>query len=243
MSYFKITCLFLAFVFIPASIINASDISSLLEKKGSRAKEVITKPTIFRVSELPRLPVSLRQYEFLIDHPRLFVVLAHIYDPSLDLYKIEVRPDGLIHVDDPAGLAGDVELVNSIPGRRIYFISGHFDILKMRFNGHVVLMTSYSERLSEAEASVDSTTTSYIKVNSVFIGLLTKLMAFLFPTKVDERIGRFVNAIKRVAIVVHDDPTGAYGKLAASGEVGSDERKEFARMFLRRGQTPEVKTH
>ncbi len=115
MSYSKITSLLLAIVFIPASIISAADISGLLEKKGTRAKEVITKPTISRVSELPRLPVSVGQYEFLIDHPRLSMVLAHLYDPSLDLYKIEVRPDGLIHVDDPAGLAGDVELVRSSP--------------------------------------------------------------------------------------------------------------------------------
>lgn len=229
----------LALVFVPASIIDASDISSLLEKKGPRAKEVITKPTISRVSELPRLPVSLRQYEFLMDHPRLSMVLAHIYDPSLDLYKIEVRPDGLIHVDDPAGLAGDVELVNSIPGRRVYFISGHFDILKMRFNGNVVLMTSYSERLSQAGASVDSTTTSYIKVNNAFVGLLTRLMTFLFPKKVDERIGRFANAVKRVAIAVHDDPAGAYRKLATWGEVGPEELKEFARMFLSRA-TPYI---
>lgn len=85
-----------------------------------------------------------------MDHPRLSMVLAHFYDPSLELYKIEVRPDGLIHVDDPAGLAGDVELV------------------------------------------------------------------------------------KRVAFAVHDDPSGAYGKLAASDEVGSEELEEFAGMFLTR---------
>jgi len=234
MSYLRITSLLLALVFVPASIINASDIPSLLGKMDPRVKEVINKPTISRVSELPRLPVTLRQYEFLIDHPRLSMLLAHIYDPSLDLYKIEVRPDGIIHVDDPAGLAGDVELVNSIQGRRVYFISGHFDILKMRFNGHMVMMISYSEHLSEAGASVDSTTTGYIKINNRLVGFFTRLMAFLFPKKVDERIGRFANAVKKVAIAVHDDPVGAYGKLTASGEVSSEELKEFARLFLRR---------
>lgn len=212
---------------------NASDISSLLEKMGPRTKEVITESTISRVSELPRLPVSLRQYEFLIDHPRLSMVLAHIYDPSLDLYTMEVRPDGLIHVDDLAGLAGDMELINSIPGRRVYYILGHSDILKMRFNGHMVLMISYSEHLSEAGTSVDSTTTGYIKVENAFVGFFTRLMACLFPRAVDERIGRLANAAKIVAIAVHKDPVGAYGKLAASGEVGSEELKEFAEMFLR----------
>ncbi len=59
-------------------------------------------------------------------------------------------------------------------------------------------------------------------------------MPFLFAKKVDERIGRFANAVKRVAFAVHNDPSGAYGKLAASGEVGSEELKEFAGMFLTR---------
>jgi hypothetical protein len=233
MSYYKIICLLLAIVFISASTINASDISSLLEKKCPMAREVISKPTISRMSELPRLPVSLRQYEFLIDHPHLSMVLAHVCDPSLDLYKIEVRPDGLIHVDDPGNLAGDMELVNATQGRRVYFVSGHFYILKMRFNGHVVLMTSHSERLSETGASVDSKTTTYIKVNSPIVGFFTRLMDFLFPKKVDERIGRFANAVKRVATAIHDDPAGVYRKLAASDEVSSAELEEFAGMFLK----------
>jgi hypothetical protein len=162
------------------------------------------------------------------------MVLAHICDPSLDLYKIEVRPDGLIQVDDPGRLAGDMELVNATQGRRVYFVSGHFYILKMRFNGHVVLMMSHSEHLSEAGASVDLTTTSYIKVDSAFVGFFAKLMEFFFPKKVDERIGRFANAVKRVAIAIHDDPVGTYRKLEASGEVGSEELKELTGMFLKR---------
>ena len=98
----------------------------------------------------------------------------------------------------------------------------------------MVLMTSYSERLNEGGASVDATTIGYIKINSAVVGFFTRLMPFLFAKKVDERIDRFANAVKRVAIAVHDYPAGAYGKLAASGEVGSEELKEFASMFLRR---------
>ena len=65
----------------------------------------------------------------------------------MDFYKIDVKPDGIIYVNDPAGLAGDVELVNFIQGRRVYFISGHFDILKMRFNGHMVMMILHAVRI------------------------------------------------------------------------------------------------
>ena len=232
LTYFRIISLLLALVFIPAPIIHASDISGLLEKKGPEAEEVVTRPTIVRVAELKRLPVSMRQAEFLIDHPHLSMVLAHFYDPSLDSYKIELRPDGLIHIDDPAGLAGDAEVVNAVPGRRVYFISGYFYILKMKFNGHMVMNLTYAGRPGEARASVDSTTTCYIRVNSILAGFFTKLAAFLFPKKVDERIGRFANAVNRVAIAVHEDPKGAYAKLAASGEVSHAELKEFAAMFL-----------
>jgi hypothetical protein len=195
---------------------------------------VVTRPTITRISELPGLPVNPRQYEFLIDHPRLAMTLAHICDPSLDSYNVQVRSDGLIHVDDPAGLAGDMELVNSVPGRRVYFVTGHFDILKMRFYGRVVLLMSYSVRPREAAASVDSSTTSYIKVNSSFAGFFAKIVTFLFPQKVDERIGRFANAVKKVAVAVRNDPSGMYGRLAASGEVGRQELREFAGIFLKR---------
>jgi hypothetical protein len=38
-----------------------------------------------------------------MDHPCLSMALARVYDPSLDLYKLVIRSDGLIHVDDPAG--------------------------------------------------------------------------------------------------------------------------------------------
>jgi hypothetical protein len=242
MSYLRITSQVLGLILMPALLFGSEVIANLLEKKGPEAQKVVTKPTISRVSELPGLPVSAKQYEFLIDHPRLSMVLAHICDPSLDLYKIKIRPDGSMHVVDPAGLAGDMELVNAIPGRRVYFIAGHFDILKMRFNGHMVLVMSYSGRPGEAGASVDSTTTSYIKLNSVVVGFLAKVMAFLFPKKVDERIGRFAHAVKRVAFAVHDDAAGAYVRLAASGEVGPRELHEFAGMFLGRAKAPELQT-
>ncbi len=232
--YSRIISLALALIVMTASVTVASDTSGVLETKDQRAKEVMTRPTISRVSKLPRLPVNLRQYEFLLDHPHLSMVLARIYDPSLDSYKVDVKPNGLVHVDDPAGLAGDMEVINSISGRRVYFVTGHFDLLKMRVYGHVVLSTLYYEHHDEVLASVDSTTTSYIKVNSAFVGFFAKVVALLFPKKVDERISRFANAVRKVTFAVHNDPTGAYTKLVATGQVSSRELKEFARVFLRK---------
>lgn len=236
MPYYRIIALVFGLVSMPGSLFAAADISDLLEKKGPRAKEVVAKPTVSRVSVLPRLPVNARQYEFLIDRPHLSMVLARICDPTLDLYSIETRPDGSHHVYDPAGLEGDVELVSSSPGRRLYYVSGHFLFLKLRFSGRMVVSNEYAERPGEAGHSVDSTSTSYIRLNSAFVGAFAKMMAFLFPRKVDERIGRFANAVKSVAAAVHEDPAGAYQRLAASGQISPAELREFAGMFLEKSQ-------
>jgi len=234
MRSYRVAALFFVLVFMPGVLFAAGDISDLLEKKGPRAKEVVTRPTVSRVSALPGLPVTARQYEFLTDRPHLSMVLARICDPSLDLYRIETRPDGISHVYDPAGLEGDVELVSASPGRRLYFVSGHFMFLKMKFTGNMVVVNEYSERPGETGHSVDAAATSYVRLNSAFVGVFAKVMAFLFPKKVDERIGRFANAVKSVALAVHEDPAGAYRRLAASGEVSPAELKEFAGMFLKK---------
>ncbi|MDA8082057.1 MAG: hypothetical protein M0024_00190 [Nitrospiraceae bacterium] len=219
----------LASAWSPASA--ALDISGILEKKGPRAQEVFRRPTISRVSELPRLPVSPRQYEFLLDHPRLSVVLARLCDPSLDQYSIEVRPDGSSHVNDPAGLAGDVEPLFAGRNSRVYFITGQYELLKMKFHGRMVLAAEYSG--TGEGPPVKATTTSYIRIDSAVAGVLAKMIAFLFPQKVDARIGRFSNAVRLVALAVHDDPAGVYRRLAASREISPDELSAFTRMFLK----------
>jgi hypothetical protein len=234
MFYSRIAAFFLVVIFVPALIFASADMPGLAEKKAGAVKEVVAKPTISRVSTLPGLPVSSRQYEFLLDRPRLSMALAHICDPSLDLYKIEIRPDGICHVDDPSGLAGDMELVSSTPGKRIYFISGHYDILRMRFNGRMVLDTEYAEHSCLEGASVDSKAVSYVRVDSAFVGGFARLMAFLFPKKVDARIGRFSNAVKGVAVAVHNDPAGMYKRLVATGEFSPEDLREYSQMFLKK---------
>ena len=228
--YFIIIFLGLA-VSLPTGVFGAEDIASLLETKGPAAKGIITEPSIVRESKLPNLPINPKQIEFLIDNPHVALALAHLYAPFLDNYRVKVRPDRVVHIEDPDILAGDAELIDARPGRRVYFIAGHYDILKMRFNGDIVLITAYSEQGENAAVSVDATATAYIKVNSAFAGTLARLADFLFPKKVDERLERFVHAAENIAIAVHQAPRDAYEKLKASGEVSAEELEEFGRTF------------
>jgi hypothetical protein len=216
----------------PLAVFADGALVSLLEKKGPALQEIITNRTIFRELELLRLPISSRQAEFLIDHPRISVSLAHHYAPFLDRYSVEIRPDRMIDIRDPGGgLAGEAELIEARPGRRVYLIDGYFNVFSVRFNGRMVLMTVYSERNGREGVTVDSTTSAYIKVDSVLAGVLARLMDLLFPRKVDERIVRFLNAAEKIAFAVHADPAEAYRKLSASGEMSPEELENFARIF------------
>lgn len=230
-SYFMIATLGLTLTCMPTGIFGAKDLSMLLEKKGPAAKEIITRPSIYRESKLSHLPINQRQIEYLIDHPGVALALAHLYTPFLDNYRVEVRPDHVIHIRDPDALAGDAELIDSCPGRRVYYIAGYFDIFKIRFNGQMVLVTRYAERKEHAFVSVDATTIAYIKIDSSFAGAFARLADYLFPKKVDERIERFLRAAKIISAAVHREPAAAYSKLKAAGEVNAEELKEFGLTF------------
>jgi hypothetical protein len=229
--YLMIMTLGLALICIPVGVFGAEDISSLLESRGPAAKEIITEPSIVRESKLPNLPINPEQIEFLIDNPHVALALAHLYAPFLDNYKVEVRSHHVVHIDEPGTLGGDAELIDVRPGRRVYLIAGYYDVLKMRFNGDVVLVTTYSEARKNDAVSVDAATIAYFKINGDFAGTFAWLADYLFPKTVDERIERFVRAAESIAVAVHKDPAAAYGKLKASGEVSAEELEEFGRTF------------
>jgi hypothetical protein len=218
-------------VSLPTCVFSEEDISSLLEAKGPSAKGIITEPSIVRQSKFPNLPINSRQIEFLIDNPHVALALAHQYAPFLDNYRVAIRSDHVVHIDEPGALAGDAELIDVRPGRRVYLIAGYYDVLRMRFNGDVVLVTLYSEQRENTAVSVDATTIAYFKITSGFAGAFARLADFLFPKKVDERIDRFVRAAESIAVAVHKDPVAAYTQLKASGEVSAEELEEFGRTF------------
>jgi hypothetical protein len=221
----------LALLCIPAAVISTEDISSLLEMKRPAAKRIVANPSIFREAKLPHLLISQKQLEFLIDNPHVALALAHLYAPFLDKYTVNVLPDNVVHIEDLGTLAGDAELIEVRPGRRVYLIAGYYDIFKMRFNGDIALLTIYSEHQENAAVSVDATMIAYIKIKSAFAGALARLADYLFPRKVDERLERFVHAAENISDALRKDPKDAYGKLKASGEVSAQELEAFERTF------------
>jgi len=212
------------------------EFKALVLKKGPDALEVVRDPTLYRVAELDGLPCSAADFEFLLDRPRTSMVLARVLDPGLDEYEIKARPDGGRHVDDRGRLVGDMELVEASPGRRVYYISGAWRfIFGITFRGRMVLVPEYEEHTLDGEMVVDSRVRGYMKIDNALIGFMAKVVAYVFPGKVDARIRRFSGAVRRVAEAVHDDPAGMYTRLIASGKVPPEETGEYRARFLAQG--------
>jgi len=228
-----ITAFGLALICLFTGVVSAGELSGTREAKKPAVKEVVANPSLVRESKFPHLPLNERQLVFLIDNPSVALALAHLYASFLDNYRLVLMPDRVIHISDSDKLAGDAELIDVSPGRRGYFIAGYFEVLKLRFNGKMVLMTRYSEQRNEKGVSVEATTTAYIKIDSVLASAFARLADFLFPKKVDARIERFVRAAETIVSEVHKDPQSAYKKLKAAGEVTPEELAEFGRTFIR----------
>jgi len=205
----------------------------LVKKIGPAVREVIDRPTLYRVTELKGLPCTKETFEFLIDRPRVSMALARMLDPTLDDYRIGTRPDGSYHVDDNGKLVGDMEVVTKEPGRRVYYISGYWKfILGIRFSGRMVLVPEYSETVVDGVKTVDARARGYMKIDSVVAGAMARLAMFLFPGKVDSRMARFASAVRTVAASVDGDPEGVYRKLARVKGVSPEELDEFKRTFV-----------
>jgi hypothetical protein len=206
----------------------------LKDLKGPAAMEVVEDPTIFRVAELRSLPCDTATFEFLLDRPNISMILARSLDPSVDDYRFKTLEDGSLHIDDHNGLTGTMELLASEPGKRIYYMTGHYELFwGLEFDGDVVLVPEFAEKPSEGGGvMVDADARSYFKVESAFVGAMASMVAYVFPTKVENRIKRFTRAITRVTDAIATDPQGMYVTLNESGRLTDGELDEFREFFL-----------
>jgi hypothetical protein len=208
------------------------EFAPLVEKKGPAAREVVDSPTLYRVADMQGLPCSKAAFEFLLDRPRLSMALARQLDPDIEEYNIEVRPDGSYHVDDRGRLVGDMELISRQDGGRVYYIAGYWRLLGIRFNGRMVLAPEYSQVAGMPAPSVNARARGYMKVDSTVAGVIAKVVAKIFPGKVDNRMERFAGAVRKVAEAINADPEGVYKRLLKIKEAPPGEVEEYRLMFL-----------
>ena len=206
------------------------DFGALTAKEG-KAKELFKDPTLYREADLKALPTTAPDFEFLLDRPRTSVALAGKMHKSLDKYVITKTGPEVYHIDDTKQLVGDMELINSTPGRRLYYIDGYWKIiLGVILKGRIALLVEYHET---GPGKLDAKAKGYMMVDNSAAGVALKLLVKLFPAKVDARIARFATAVQKVVEGVHDDPAGTLKRLENAKNVPPAEAREFRDRFIK----------
>lgn len=207
----------------------------LAKKKGVAARELLDKPTLYRKAELKGIPCASEDFDFLLDRPRTSVALAGKLHKSLDKYAITMTKPGTYHIDDKGNLVGDMEIVISEPGKRMYYIAGFWKLMPgVRLNGRMALIVEYKEVGAGKDSRLDADARGYMMVDNSVAGAAFKLAAYLFPNKVDARINRFATAVGKVVQAIHDDPDAALKRVENSKNIPPEEVKEFRERFASR---------
>ncbi|MGC2423535.1 MAG: hypothetical protein WA666_04190 [Nitrospirota bacterium] len=207
------------------------DFGALTAKEGAKAKELFNDPTLYREADLKALPTTAPDFEFLLDRPRTSVALAGKMHKSLDKYEITKTGPEVYHIDDTKQLVGDMTLINSRPGRRLYYIDGYWKIIMgVILKGRIALLVEYRET---GYGKLDAKAKGYMMVDNSAAGVALKLLVKLFPAKVDARITRFATAVQKVVEGVHYDPAGTLKRLENAKNVPPAEAREFRDRFIK----------
>jgi len=207
----------------------------LAQKKGAAARELLDKPTLYRKTDLKGMPCNSEDFDFLLDRPRTSVALAGKLHKSLDKYAITMTKPGMYHIDDKGNLVGDMDIVISEPGKRMYYIAGFWKLMPgVRLNGRMALIVEYKEAGTGRDCHLDAAARGYMMVDNSVAGAAFKLAAYLFPNKVDARINRFATAVSKVVQAIHEDPEAALKRVGDSRNVPPEEVKEFRERFVRK---------
>lgn len=207
------------------------DFGALIAKEGAKTTELFNNPTLYREADLKALPSTASDFEFLLDRPCTSVALAGKMHKSLDKYVItETRP-GIYHINDTKQLVGDMTLINSRPGRRLYYIDGYWKIIMgVILRGRIAVLVEYHET---GGGKLDAKAKGYMMVDNSVAGTALKLLVNLFPAKVDARIARFATAVRKVVEGVHYDPAGTLKRLENAKNVPPAEAREFRDRFIK----------
>jgi len=215
------------------ALAETGEFGPLIDKKGPAVREILDRPTLYREAKMPGLPCGSGDFGFLLDRPRLSMAIARLMDPGLDEYRIESRPDGSVHVDDQGRLVGDMEVVLRQEGKRVYYISGYWKfLLGVKFTGRMVLVPEYADRPGAGGRITDATARGYMKVDNALAGFVARAVVYIFPAKVDARMERFADAVRKATQAVHDDPAGVYRSLVINRNVPPEEAEEFRERFV-----------
>src|SRR5262245_25905430 len=169
-------------------------------------------------------------FEYLLDHPDFATVVTRTL--RLARYRIWKTPEGMF-MDDGWGATGQFAVVYAVAGRRVMYARGAYkQTLVPTINGEAVAMIEYDVTPAGARRDlVTATVSGFVKLDSGFLALATKLAGPIAQRKADLEARRLMRTFARASRAIEDNPADVYDKVRQRPDAPARELQEFARLL------------
>lgn len=169
-------------------------------------------------------------FEYLLDHPEFASRVTRALKAAR--YRIWREADGL-HLDDGWGIVGRFDLVYAAGRTRVMHARG---IYQKRFlpdiHGEAVVMIEYGFRPApDGKSLVAATVTGFVRLDSGFLTVATKLATPIARAKADREAKLLVKVFARVSRAADESPAALVQALAHQPDVMPRELAEFRRIL------------
>jgi hypothetical protein len=178
--------------------------------------------------------LSRRQvFEYLLDHPEFATHVTRTL--RLARYRIWQTPEGLF-LDDGWGATGHFTVVHAAAGQRVMYARGSFrQSILPTINGEAVAMIQYGiTPIGENRDLVHATVSGFVKLDSGFLAVATKVAGPVAQRKADLEARRLIRVFARVSRAIEDNPADVYERLRQRPDVPARELEEFGRLLKAR---------
>jgi hypothetical protein len=166
-------------------------------------------------------------FEYLLDHPELASHLARMLKYAR--YKIWRTPSGL-GIDDGWGTVGTFEVVHSSTGLRLMQARGVYQHkILPDIHGEAVVVIDYTVQPAapEGKSLISPTVAGYVRLDSRFLTIATKVAASAATAKGEKEARRLVKVFAKTTYAVEQDPAGVIEKLRQRPDVPAADLEEF----------------
>ena len=169
-------------------------------------------------------------FEFLLDNPEF---ASHVTRAlAINRYRVWREPEGL-WLDDGRGAVGRLDVVYARAGTRIVHLWGTY---KLRYlpsiRGEAVAVLEYVVGpADETRLVITPTLTGFIRIDSVFAALVSRIVHDAATAKAERVARRVVGDFVKTAHAIETDPTRVLEELRRRPDVPPRELAEFARLL------------
>lgn len=199
-----------------------------------QTREILASPTLRQRITRIRFPGDRRTYEFLVSHPPLATQLARRLHPPLERYTVTEVVEGFYTVEDRGALRGEVRLIQTTNGQRVYRVEGEFRSLAnfVRFTGRMVLVLDYRELREGGRTYTESDPDFYLRIDHLFYGFMAKLLTPLVRFLIERRVNMIIEASTELFEQVVKDPERLYQEMATWKEVRPEDLEAYRQAFI-----------